>query len=338
MENTRKRKAITLETKYEVVTKRQKGEKACDLMLEYGLASSTVATIIKNADKIVSEYECNEASNGSKRNKQSMKIKPPTYQDIDSAVKDWFRQTITNNKNVVIGGPEIQAQALKYAGFLNKPSFKASNGWLQRFRDRNHISFKTIVAEAGLVDKVVTDNYVNDILPALLANYEPENIYNADETALFYRAQPAKTMIFKNMDCNNTKQSKERLSLLLTANMDGSDKLKPLVIGMSANPRYFKNLNRANLHATYRSNAKGWMTGFLFKEWLDRRMKYEKRKILLFVDNFSGHSPNKNDAPYVLTNIKLHYFQRTAHPLSNHDQGIIYAFKIRYRTHGQAPN
>ena len=42
-----------------------------------------------------------------------MRIKEPTYQDIDSAVEEWFKQTIAQT-NVVIGGPEIQTQALKY--------------------------------------------------------------------------------------------------------------------------------------------------------------------------------------------------------------------------------
>jgi len=139
-----KRKAITLETKYEVIFKRHKGAKACDLMQEYDLASSTVATIMKNKEKILAEYESNAA--GSERNQASSRIKQPTYQDIDNAVKEWFWQTISINKNVVISGPEIQNQALKYASILNHPEFKASNGWLQRFKERNQILFREISA------------------------------------------------------------------------------------------------------------------------------------------------------------------------------------------------
>ena len=138
------------------------------------------------------------------------------------------------------------------------------------------------------------------MLPALLVSYEPHNIFNADETALFYRAQSNKTLFYKNLDCNKTKVCKEHLSLLLTAYMDGSEKLRPIVIGKSKDPRCFQKINRANLPAIYRSNAKGWMTGVIFREWLNKLDRYyrgEKRHILLFVDNFSGHSPNKNEAP-----------------------------------------
>ncbi len=154
------------------------------------------------------------------------KIKVPIYEDIDIAMEELFKQTVAHN-NDVIGGLEIQAQALKYA-FLNHPEFQASNGWIHRFRDQKHITFKTIVGEAALVDTTVTDTFIRQDLPGLLASYEPRDIYNADETALFFRAQSAKTMIYKNMNCNNTKMCKERLSILLTANMDCSDKLKPL--------------------------------------------------------------------------------------------------------------
>ena len=108
-----KRKAISLETKYQVVSKRQRGEKPSYLIKEYGLSSSTVSTIFKNQEKIIAEYESNLEENGIKRNKDSMRIKEPTYQDIDSGVEEWFKQTIAQT-NVVIGGPEIQTQALKY--------------------------------------------------------------------------------------------------------------------------------------------------------------------------------------------------------------------------------
>lgn len=37
------------------------------------------------------------------------------------------------------------------------------------------------------------------------------------------------------------KHSKERLLILLAANIDGSEKLKPLIIGKSRKPHSFKN-------------------------------------------------------------------------------------------------
>ena len=115
-------------------------------------AVDLIATILKKQEKIIEEYESNCGENGSRRNKTIKRIKLPTYHDIDVATEEWFKQTMAH-KNIVIGGPEIKAQVLKYNIYHNQPDFQASNGWLQRFRERNHISFIKIVGEGGLVKR-----------------------------------------------------------------------------------------------------------------------------------------------------------------------------------------
>ncbi|KAJ8890612.1 hypothetical protein PR048_010121 [Dryococelus australis] len=55
--------------------------------------------------------------------------------------------------------------------------------------------------------------------------------------------------------------------------MDGSDKLKPFVIGKSAKPLAFRDVR--NIQHTYTLNKKTWMTSEIFKQWLclfDARM------------------------------------------------------------------
>jgi hypothetical protein len=49
-------------------------------------------------------------------------------------------------------------------------------------------------------------------------------LYSADETAL------------KGESCHGGKNSKERLTVLLSVNSDGSDKQVPIVIGKSPKP------------------------------------------------------------------------------------------------------
>lgn len=53
------------------------------------------------------------------------------------------------------------------------------------------------------------------------------------------------------------KKSKERITVLVGANMTGTEKLPLLVIGKSANPRCFKN---KNIPMKYEHNQKSWMT------------------------------------------------------------------------------
>lgn len=52
-------------------------------------------------------------------------------------------------------------------------------------------------------------------LPNLLSAYLPENVFNADETGLLFRALPDKTLCLKNETCSGGKVAKERLTILL---------------------------------------------------------------------------------------------------------------------------
>ena len=63
--------------------------------------------------------------------------------------------------------------------------------------------------------------------------YEPRDIYNADETGLFFNVFPDRTLAYKGESCHGGKISKDRLTVLLRVNTDGSDKKVPIVIGKS---------------------------------------------------------------------------------------------------------
>ena len=66
--------------------------------------------------------------------------------------------------------------------------------------------------------------------------YEPRNVHNADETGLFFNMLPDRTLAYKGESCHGGKHSKDRLTVLLCVNSDGSDKQVPNVIGKSPKP------------------------------------------------------------------------------------------------------
>ena len=67
------------------------------------------------------------------------------------------------------------------------------------------------------------------MLPTLLARYSADNIYNVDERCLFLSACK-QTYVLKGENASrNKKESKDRLTVLVAANMSGTDKLIPLV-------------------------------------------------------------------------------------------------------------
>lgn len=228
-----------------------------------------------------------------------------------------------------MSGPLIRSKAMDIAQQLEYKHFSASSGWLERFKNRHNITFRTISGESASVSVAVVDDFKTK-LPALINNYNPRDVYNADETGLFFRALPDKTLALKGEKCAGGKMSKERLTILFCANMAGHSE-KPLVIGKAARPRAFQKINLNTLPVVWRFNKKSWMTCEIMTEFLrefDKKMGLEKRKILLFLDNAASHPRD-----LILKNIKIVFLPPNTTAICQPlDQGIIKNFKTWYRS------
>ena len=124
--------------------------------------------------------------------------------------------------------------------------------------------------------------------------------------------------------------SKDRLSLLLCCNMDGTEKLKPALVGKAARPQAMrmKGVKFKHLGVNYYNNSKGWMTGAIFAHWLSQwneQLHRQKRKVLLLIDNAPGHVCDEYD------NIEIIFLPpNTTSKLQPLDQGIISWVKRQY--------
>ncbi len=218
--------------------------------------------------------------------------------------------------NSKVSGPIIQSKANDFAALFDIKDFECS-AWGNRWRERHRIIWASKEhGEAASVDKSAVKEWISK-LKGLCEGYKDEDIFNADETGLFYELQPSGTMKFKHESCSGGKLSKLRVSILFAASMTG-EKLQPVFIGKSLNPRCLKNVNRKNLGVIYKSNASSWMTTIIFNEWL--------KCIDSKLDNFSGH---KITIP--LTNIKCIFFPpNSTSTIQPMDQGIIANFKHFY--------
>ncbi|GBM78310.1 Tigger transposable element-derived protein 4 [Araneus ventricosus] len=143
------------------------------------------------------------------------------------------------DKNFPISGPFIIEKALQFAKALGYDEFRGSNGWLEKFKRRHGIMAKVISDESKDVDDNDSENLIMETLSKILKDYKSENIFNVDETAIYFQCLSQKTLTFKNEKYFGGKQSKPRKTVMLGANMTGHQKLKLLVIGRSKNPRCF---------------------------------------------------------------------------------------------------
>ncbi|GFO12527.1 tigger transposable element-derived protein 6 [Plakobranchus ocellatus] len=114
--------------------------------------------------------------------------------------------------------------------------------------------FKAVSREVASVDMSIVDTWRGSALQQLLENYNADDIFNADETGVFYKCLPDKTLDFKGNVCIGGKKAKNRLTILLAANMSGSEKLPLLIIGKSAKPRCFNSTKK--LPVEYAANKK----------------------------------------------------------------------------------
>ena len=74
--------------------------------------------------------------------------------------------------------------------------------------------------EANVVDMQTVADW-NGKIEDLVAGYDPRNVYNGDETGLFFRVLPSKTLTLGCDKCTGGKLSKERLTLYICANITG---------------------------------------------------------------------------------------------------------------------
>ena len=138
----------------------------------------------------------------------------------------------------------MQCQAKEIADTLGHSTFGASSGWLNKFGIRYNISFIEISGkEPYVIAKVVVAFWKK--CPSLLSGYSPRDVYNADETGLYFRGLSNKRFTLKKKYIGG-KLHKQRLTILHCANMAG-DKEKLLVIGKAAKHRLFNNIKKDSL-------------------------------------------------------------------------------------------
>jgi hypothetical protein len=194
----------------------------------------------------------------------------------------------------------------------------------------NQIKRRTIYGESGSVNQTIIDSALPELIETI-EKYDPNDVFTLDESSLFYKLEPDKTLASKRLE--GRKKNKERITIGFCINSTGSKKMIPLVIGKYAKPRCFKNINLSNVGIFYRHNTKAWMTAIIFQEWLKTfdkliRLQSPHRKVLLLLDNAGSHNINGLE----LKNIEIKLLPpNSTSKIQPLDAGIIASFKAKYR-------
>ena len=148
------RSSISLKTKLKIIKDINNDVSYEVIKNRYGLKSSAnITTIWARRDAYLDNF------NNKNLNLSIKTIKKTKYQDIDKGLLNFIANC--NNKGVPVNDICLQVQALKIAKDAKHNDFKASNGYLEKFKKRNKVVFATIHGEAGSVDSSVIENWIN---------------------------------------------------------------------------------------------------------------------------------------------------------------------------------
>ena len=73
------------------------------------------------------------------------------------------------------------------------------------------MTFNVISGDSASASETVCDDWKVKLCD-LISDYAPKNVFNMDETGVFYHALPDKTHCVKGEDCKGGKRSKDRLT------------------------------------------------------------------------------------------------------------------------------
>lgn len=182
--SAKKRQNLAFSVKVEIIREVEKSEKS-DVAAAYSIPKSTLSTLLKNKASI--KKKANERLNAS----GARRVRTPACNDVEKALYKWF-VTICDS-NIPVSGPMLQQKALEFTHILSQDDFSAGSRWLQRFKDHYDIVGKVVTGERCAVDVDNVKKWVERNWPGITSNYHSRDIFNADETGLFWQMLPSKT-------------------------------------------------------------------------------------------------------------------------------------------------
>ena len=161
---------------------------------EFKLSAAPNRTTIGRIIKDSSRYDSVQPQNANIR-----KTRVITHKPLDEAVATWVLQM--EHRKICLSDDLIQRKALQLAKMMDIPTekFKASNGWLHNFKKRHAFKQFRIHGESGDAQMTGIEEPMQ-IIRAKISSYDYDDIYNMDETGLFYNLAPDATIASRQIE------------------------------------------------------------------------------------------------------------------------------------------
>lgn len=141
----RKQVSVSMEQKLDALKRLENGESVNKIALDINVGRSTLLGWKKKKSDIESwclKRICTESI------KERKTMKCSEFEKVSEALYQWFR--VQRDKGTPISGPILQEKALKFYDELKEEGeavFTASNGWLDRWKQRYGVKQLSICGE-----------------------------------------------------------------------------------------------------------------------------------------------------------------------------------------------
>ena len=284
-----------------------------------GVSQKNISIWVKNEECIWAEV----AQGGAKG--AICRIRKIWFPELEEALTLWVEgceallQPITGLLIVV------KVERLRDTLDIPGDAIRFSNRWVDKFKQCHALQQHQSHGKAGSVNLTsVKEEWMR--MWKELEGWDLNNVFNADEMSFFWRSVQNNGLSMKGLP--GRKLDKMRMSVLVMMNTTGTEKICLLFIVTARKLQCFGRKEGWDLGLWYFDNRKVWMTGEVFVnalEELDTKMKQTNQKILLLIDNFSGHKWHEEK----ITNIKVLFFSPNLTPfIQPADAGIICCLKV----------
>ena len=209
----RQRKMLSIADKVKLLDMLREGKSYAAVGRHYGINESSVRSIKKEEKNI----RTTAAISFNKDAKRVATVRNKTMVRMESALALWINDC--RKKNITLDTNVICTKArILYQNFADSdreeeedagpstsavhavPSaFNASKGWFENFKKRFGLKNVSLHGEMASANTAEAEAFVNNKFKAIIeeGGYKPEQVFNMDETGLFWKRMPSRTFIMQ---------------------------------------------------------------------------------------------------------------------------------------------
>ena len=121
------------------------GKTKSQVAAKYGVPKNTLSTWLKIKDNILKATKKGSNSKG-------QPLREGTFANLDQVMFKWL--LVVRSRDVAVSALVLKTKAIEFAEKMNIENFKASDGWLDRWKKQFNVSFKTVSGESNVCTDV----------------------------------------------------------------------------------------------------------------------------------------------------------------------------------------